>query len=171
MYRYHGSEVHKERLAMGRCRCHSEGKIHDLAALLQKGRITDPHQVGSNLSTPGVRMPCCGFGSSAGGDAEIFIFAVDEELRIHIAQDTDRAVAGAVKHETLFHNADVLAAGEICIRDGIIAGLNDHSGSYGTRGALETDREFADAVLQAFSTNDLPVSEILRDELENLRKV
>jgi hypothetical protein len=170
MYRYHGSTEHEKRLVAGRCRCESQGEVHNLPALLREGRINDPHQMENTLSTPEVRRSRSE-PDPGGGYGKTFIFAVSEDFEIHIAPDSDRALEGAVKHETLFHNADVLAAGEICIRDGIIAGLNDLSGSYGTDGALETNPGFADAALLAFDKHGLPVREILKDELGNLRSV
>ena len=73
-----------------------------------------------------------------------------------------------MKHETLFHNADVLAAGEIHIRSGVIAGLNDHSGSYGTAGALEENPEFSTSVLSAVERLSLPIDEATRQYLQQL---
>jgi hypothetical protein len=79
------------------------------------------------------------------------IYAVSEELVVHIAFDGVRGLAGAVKHETLFHNANVAAAGEVSFVMGRVAKINDHSGSYCTFGKLQSDPDFARAVRLGFS--------------------
>jgi hypothetical protein len=139
-----------------------------LGSLVNNDRITDPNYRGINLSTPGVVKSFSEPPPPGSGYGRTFIFAVSEGQEIHVAADSERALPNAVKHETLFHNADVLAAGEICIRDGVIFALNDHSGSYGTVGELETNSDFARAVLSAFDKHRLPVDPNLRSELENL---
>jgi hypothetical protein len=63
-----------------------------------------------------------------------------------------------VKHETLFHNAAVRAAGELEVVDGVVTGVNDVSGTYQTRGMLDLDRSFASAVIRAMTEADLPVA-------------
>ncbi len=170
MYQYQGSDLQKERITKGVCRCGSQGDVYNLAALLRRDRIAAPKEMVTNLSTPkvpkarGEREPP---GSGAG---KTYIFAVGEDLEVHIALDSDRQDAGAVKHETLFHNADVLAAGEICIEDGVISALNDHSGSYGTDAELEANPGFARAVLSACEKHKFPVTVNLRTKLENLTR-
>jgi hypothetical protein len=77
------------------------------------------------------------------------IYAVDVNFEIRAGFDGIRGEENAVKHETLFHNADVRAAGEMAVVGGIIVSVNDFSGSYRTAGKLETDRRFAEAVLTA----------------------
>jgi hypothetical protein len=72
-------------------------------------------------------------------------------LVVHIAFDGVRGAPDAVKHETLFQNANVEAAGEISFVMGRVSSINDHSGSYGTYGKLVSDPEFARAVRRAFS--------------------
>lgn len=132
---------------------------------MNNGHIVDPQHLGNNLSTPEVIRSFDDAPPFGSGPGRTFIFAVNTDCEIRVAADGVRAAAGAIKHETLFHNADVLAAGEIHIRDGIIAGLNDHSGSYGTVGRLETDPAFATALLDAFARNNLPVDPALIEEL------
>jgi hypothetical protein len=70
-----------------------------------------------------------------------------------------------VKHETLFHNADVRAAGELSVVDGIIVAVNDFSGSYRTAGKLDTDRRFAEAVLTAIDRASIPLHWVERERL------
>jgi len=89
----------------------------------------------------------------------------------HIAFDGLRGQPGAVKHETLFHNGDVLAAGELEVRRGIIVGLNDHSGSYGTYGKLDSDPAFAAAVVRALDLSGVAmVAELDRKLREKSRR-
>ena len=168
MYTYQGSSLQQERLVKDECRCGSQGTVHNLAGLLREGRIADPAQMDTNLSTPEVRTLRDDPEPPGGGPGKTFIFAVDGDFEVHAAPDGERALAHAVKHETLFHNADVRAAGEICIQDGVVLNLNDHSGSYKTVGKLETDSDFAEAVLRAFDLRGLPLDSLLRNRLENL---
>ena len=71
-----------------------------------------------------------------------------------------------MKHETLFHNANVRAAGELEVVDGMIVNVNDHSGSYGTVGKLQTDRRFAMAVLTAIDLVAAPTKDRARTQLK-----
>src|SRR5258708_2275670 len=118
MYQYHGSSVQTNRLANGICRCASQGQIHSLSVLLIEGRILDPSAMAKPLSTPPIRKLRSDPEPAGGGFGRTFIFAVSEQFEIHVAPDSERRWDNAVKHETLFHNAPVLAAGEICIQDG-----------------------------------------------------
>ncbi|MGO8925420.1 MAG: hypothetical protein ACLQU3_00640 [Limisphaerales bacterium] len=120
------------------------------------------------LSTPKVRKSRSENLPEGAGYGRTVIFAVNEELDVHVARDSDRALGGAVKHETLFHNAPVLAAGEMCIEEGVVMGLNDFSGSYDTDGELEVNPAFAGAVLKAFEKRSLPMGEALREFLQNM---
>jgi hypothetical protein len=142
-----------------------------LEALIRNGHIADPQHPENSLSTPEVVKSFSDPPPPGSGSGRTFIFAISEDFQIRVAPDGVRTVAGAVKHETLFHNADVLAAGEICIRDGIIAGLNDLSGSYRTEGYLETNPDFAKAVLRAFEKNHLPVDDALIDQLQHFTRL
>jgi hypothetical protein len=94
------------------------------------------------------------------------IYAVSTTLVVHIAFDGVRGATDAVKHETLFHNANVAAAGEVSFVMGRVSNLNDHSGSYGTFGKLASDPAFARAVRLGFSR-----TLVLMDKsvLENIR--
>ncbi len=168
MYEYHGSSEHEKRLATGRCRCASEGQVHDMKSLLKENRIMKPPDLEIPLSTPGVRRYPSDPQPHGAGYGATYIFAVSAELEVHIAPDSERGLNDAVKHETLFRNEHVLAAGEISIQDGVITALNDHSGSYGTVGALEVNPDFARAILEAFQRHDYPMNERLLDELQNL---
>src|ERR1041385_1336527 len=73
-------------------------------------------------------------GRTFGTSAPVLIYAVDTKFSIHVGFDGIRGQSTAVKHETLFHNADVRAAGELEVFEGMIVTVNDHSGSYGTAG-------------------------------------
>jgi hypothetical protein len=138
-----------------------------VTTLLKDGVIRDPVQPSTALHTAKIQS-----WRSAGGppdEGNLYIFAVSENYELNVAPDGDRKAANAVKHETLFHNEDVLAAGEIYIANGVVQDINDASGSYGTRGALETDPKFADAVLKALTTHGLPVDAVLLEHLRQLK--
>jgi hypothetical protein len=85
---------------------------------------------------------------------------------MNVSLDGYRGSDNAVKHETLFHNAAVLAAGELEVLDGIIVGINDHSGTYRTYGMLDNDPSFAETVLKALERAEVPVDPQLRRQLE-----
>jgi hypothetical protein len=126
VYRYEGSIVQLERLAGKRDHCGSGGIVHDLRDLISSGRIHEPDAPGRTLTA----------GRSMGRKNRILIYAVDENFDIHVGFDSERGMPSAVKHETLFRNADVRAAGEIEVSDGIVVEVGDVSGSYGTSGRL-----------------------------------
>lgn len=84
---------------------------------------------------------------------------------MRVGFDGQRGSPDAVKHETLFHNEDVRAAGELDVRAGVISKVNDHSGSYGTYGMLGTDSEFASAVLKVLDSVTAPITKEARQSL------
>ncbi|HEX7192694.1 MAG TPA: hypothetical protein VF381_14090 [Thermoanaerobaculia bacterium] len=130
--------MRKERLAKGTDHCDSRGPVHLLGDLVQEGQIVDPAS----------KRPLTTHGTS-GSRRRVLIYAVSSDFEIHVGFDGTRGQENAVKHETLFHNADVRAAGELEVVGGIIYKVNDFSGSYRTAGKLDTDRRFAEAVLTA----------------------
>jgi hypothetical protein len=137
MYIYHDTVIRLERERKGHDHCGSKGAVFDLARLVNgEGKAVDPRR-------PGVLLD-----NSAGPR---IIYAVSTDLLVHIAFDGIRGAADAVKHETLFQNANVEAAGEVSFVMGRVSGINDHSGSYGTFGKLVSDRAFARAVWRGFS--------------------
>jgi hypothetical protein len=137
MYVYHDTPVRVERERKGLDHCASKGSVFELAGLVNdRGEVIDPRN-------PGVLLD-----NSAGPK---IIYAVSSELVVHIAFDGVRGAADAVKHETLFHNANVEAAGEVSFRMGRVSGINDHSGSYGTFGMLASDLKFRRALRFGFS--------------------
>lgn len=122
MFSYDDTPVRQERLARGTDHCSSAGDVYDLRDLVSGDVITSPRAPQRTAATAG---------TSAAAEP-VLIYAVDVNFNIHIAFDGVRGRPNAVKHETLFHNADVRAAGELTITDGIIVGVNDRSGSYRT---------------------------------------
>jgi hypothetical protein len=150
MYDYHNTDTRAERLAANRDHCGTPGPIYELARLHARGRIDDPER-GGPLTT---------------ADDRRLIYAVDADLRVHVGFDGDRGTLNAVKHETLFHNAPVEAAGELEVADGIVVSINDHSGSYGTIGMMRVDRRMPRAVLVAMRRAKVPLSEAVVDFLE-----
>lgn len=145
-YRYQGTRIQAERLQNVRDHCPDTGAVYNLADLVDRGHVMDPSVRGSKLTTSPL----------LGGPQGVWIYAVDNEKVIRVAPDGTRGgVAPQVKHETLFHNADVEAAGEIYIEAGEIADINDRSGSYGTENDLSDDgavgRRFRGALLRALN--------------------
>jgi len=144
------------RKAKGEDHCSSAGPVFELGTLLKDGLIRDPADhtmaltVGRSVSKPEVA----------------FIYAVNENFAIHVALDGVRGTQDAVKHETLFHNAEVRAAGELEIEAGVIVKVDDISGTYGTPGRIQTDPRFADAVLTALDEIHAPIDRNVRSGLE-----
>jgi hypothetical protein len=150
MYDYHNTEIRAERLDANRDHCASTGPVYDLAHLVSADRVRNPER-GGTLTTTGDRR---------------LIYAIDADLRIHVGFDGDRGTANAVKHETLFHNAPVEAAGEMQVADGIVVSINDRSGSYGTTGLMRVDRRMARTVLAAMRLAKVPMTEAVVDSLK-----
>jgi len=147
VFTYQGSVIQNERLAKGADHCGSEGMVFALRDLIKDGQIMDPRAMAEPLTA----------GRTFGTSAPVLIYAVDTKFSIHVGFDGICGQSNAVKHETLFHNADVRAAGDLEVFEGMIVTVNDHSGSYGTAGRLDTDRRFAEAVLTAIDDAGAPV--------------
>lgn len=156
MYIYHDTAVRVERERKGHDHCASKGLVFDLASLVNdQGEVIDPRHPGvllDNLAGPKI------------------IYAVSTDFVVHIAFDGVRGAADAVKHETLFHNANVTAAGEVSFHMGRVAGINDHSGSYGTFGKLASDPAFARAVRLGFSRTLVLMNESVPETIRSKRR-
>ncbi|MEA2491778.1 MAG: hypothetical protein QOH21_3570 [Acidobacteriota bacterium] len=152
-YSYDGGPIWAERVARGTDHCGSVGPVYELSTLVIGGTIHDPEDRSYPFST-----------RRADTRARRLIYAVDGKYQINVGVDGKRGSGDAVKHETLFHNADVVAAGEMDIENGVIVAINDHSGSYLTYGSLDLDPAFADAVLIAIDRANAPL-----DSRERLR--
>jgi hypothetical protein len=150
VYNYHDTSIREERVARGTDHCASNGPVFELSTILSNRRLHDPRDPRKLLEQ---------------SSNTTIIFAVNTEHKLHLAFDGRRGESSAVKHETLFHNANVLAAGELEVREGTIVGLNDHSGSYGTYGKLDSDPSFATAVLLAVKLSGAPLTGALRQRL------
>lgn len=137
MFRYEGSPIQQRRLANHEDHCTSTGVTYDLRELVQDGFLMEPGKSGLRLTV----------GRSVGKRNRVLIYAVSETHQMRVGFDTARGKRDAVKHETLHHNADVRAAGELEVDRGIIVEVGDVSGSYGTSGRIQTDPEFVKAVL------------------------
>jgi hypothetical protein len=136
--------------------CGSNGPVFELGSLIVDGSIRDPGDLSSALTA----------GVSVTKRKRSLIYAIDENFTIHVGFDGVRGQPDAVKHETLFHNADVRAAGELEIEDGIIVEVGDISGTYGTPGRIQTDPSFADAVLRSLDRTAAPIERGERRRLE-----
>jgi hypothetical protein len=156
MHHYHGTEEHQRRLERSTCRCGSTGVVYNLAELVVEGRVRHPADRSSTLTTGPIGLP---------DKTNVYIYAVGLDYRIHVAPDGDRSQPNAVKHETLFHNDPVLAAGEVWITEGEVVAVNDHSGSYRTRTYLENDPQFARDLLEAMNRNGIPVGPVVLAQL------
>ena len=156
MYNYHDTPVRLERERKGHDHCASKGAVFNLATLVNaEGEALDPRHRSELLD------------NSRGPK---IIYAVSTELVVHIAFDGVRGTADAVKHETLFHNANVAAAGEVSFVMGRISEINDHSGSYRTYGKLASDAAFARAVRLGFSRTHVLMDESARETIRFKRR-
>jgi hypothetical protein len=136
------------RKARGEDHCGSKGPVFDLASLLVDGLIRDPADPAKTLTV----------GTSVSKRGQALIYAVDENFAIRVGFDGVRGTPDAVKHETLFHNADVRAAGELEVEGGVIVEVGDLSGTYGTPGMIQRDPLFAEAVLTALDRIHAPIA-------------
>lgn len=145
-----------ERLAKGEDHCRSGGAVFALAGLIRDGLIREPADMTKALTA----------GRSTGKRERVLIYAVNENFAINVGFDGVRGTANAVKHETLFQNDDVRAAGELEVDDGVIVEVGDVSGTYGTPGRIQTDPTFADVILQALDQISAPIERSERRRLE-----
>jgi hypothetical protein len=136
--------------------CSSKGPVFEFGGLLVDGLIRDPADPAAPLTA----------GRSVGKHRQALIYAVDENFAIRVGFDGVRGRPDAVKHETLFHNADVRAAGELEIKAGVVVEVGDISGTYGTPGRIQTDPLFAEAVLTALDRIGVPIERGERRRLE-----
>jgi hypothetical protein len=156
-FNYHDSSLRRERETLRTDHCASDGRTYDLAELLVDGRIESPVEWDAEqVLAAFVRPPAT------------VIYAISEDRRIRVATDGTRGEWNAVKHETLFHNATVLAAGELRIVGGVVAHVDDGSGSYGTRGAMIQDPSFAAVILESFEALGVSFTEEERQRLRAL---
>lgn len=157
MYRYN-NKTRKERQKNRKDHCNSNGNKYNLDNLILKGHIRNPHDNQKLLTTQPLNEDKL---------KNRYIYAVSREWYMRIALDGYRGKLDAVKHETLFHNASVRAAGEIYIEDGIIEKINDHSGTYLTFGKLHS---FSKDIIEALNkaSNPMPIA---KQELSRLRKL
>lgn len=156
MYSYHDTAIRAERLVKGTDHCASRGEVFELRKLVNdRGLATDPRDPESLFDRR---------------EGETVIYAVSDEFVVHIGFDGVRGSPDAVKHETLFHNANVRAAGEVVFRAGRVLELNDRSGSYGTYGMLFADPELGEAVLKAFERSGVRMSSAVSKLLRKLGK-
>lgn len=152
MFRYDGSQTEADRLAEKRDHCKSEGAdVISLAARTKAGLVLD-----------GDGRPLTAQRHRPGG---ILIYAISTRSEMHVAPDGERGSPNATKHETLFHNAPVLAAGELTLTAGVIDSINDKSGTYGTSGYLATTKSFREAVLRAIRGAGATLAPELEKEL------
>jgi hypothetical protein len=143
-----------DRESRGLDRCGSAGaaRVLDLARLARDGRAIDPG-TSLPLTTPPLES------------ADVWIFAV-REGRLRLAQDGGSRMGGnlppdAIKHETLFANLPVNAAGEIQFRDGQVIGINTQSGTY----PFTFDADFKGAILEAIMQSGVAIHPTLRSRL------
>lgn len=160
MHKYHNTQLRIDRENAGLCRCGSGGTTYRLKELCVQGTIRHPRDIQTPLTTDEIGP----------GDHRsfMFIFAVNEHYEFRAAPDggpRNVAPTDAVKHETLFENADVLAAGEVRIIEGVISEINDASGSYNTRTLLQNDPKFAQDILKALDQEAIPANDAVRSLL------
>ena len=168
MYTYHGSTENQRRLEKDICRCATTpgSRVFTLSELVRDDKLIDPYDPTKILTS----SPTVPIDAEEAYRPGIYIYAISTTREMRIALDCDRSHPNAVKHETLFHNEDVVVAGEIRFDEGMVVDVNDHSGSYGTRGAFEVDPSSLKSVYDVFLNQNVPVTpsllESLADRLE-----
>jgi hypothetical protein len=155
MYNYHDSDRRNERL----------GKKLDRCAVDHAGRVFAPSP--SDVDDDRLVDGCAEGNGPADG---MYIYAVDSDGSLRMARDGHRPDPDAVKHETLFHNANVAAAGELVFAGGALVDATDNSGSYWTLGELETRPDFARALLDAITFAGVPIVPQLLARLRELAR-
>lgn len=154
--------VCRPREAHGSDRCQSRGRsrVSDLQSIVKDGLVCHPISQ-ALVTTP----PLQGSG--------VWIFAVKGGT-LRLAPDGGRRPSpenklpanalpdDAIKHETLYGNLPVSAAGEIAIKNGIIVDLNEFSGTY----CATMDTHFKGAVLEALQRSGVKTSPQLRRKLK-----
>lgn len=156
-YSYHDSPRRPQREIDGTCRCGSTSEnIFEISGFL----AAEPHITSPAVPTDRDGIPLIGK----------YIYAVSVDYEMRIALDGDRLENSSVKHETLFHNQDVLAAGEIGFTSGEVSSINDHSGSYGTDGEMKIDPEYSSTLLKAFGLKSIPLESSLQNKIEMWRE-
>jgi hypothetical protein len=157
-YSYDGGPVWADRIEKAKDHCGSAGPVFELSTLIVGGTIRNPADRTEALSTKRTGTP---------STSRVLIYAVDGKYQINVAVDGVRGSTHAVKHETLFHNAEVLAAGEMDVIEGTIIAVNDHSGTYVTHGLMDLDPTFSEAVLTALDRIGAPIDPRERRRLES----
>jgi hypothetical protein len=153
LFDYHNSSIRTRRLENGTDHCASGGKrfaLHDL----MEGLRQPANSVADQLVADGGRHK--------------YIYAVSEDQQVNVAVDGIRGTPDAVKHESLFRNAPVLAAGELIITQGVVTHVNDHSGSYRTSNAMNDDPSYAAVVLASFEAEGVSFTAEERERLRAL---
>jgi len=170
MYVYESTDHQRQRIDQQRDHCGKRvphAPCYPLASVQSDGLLRDP--------TTGTLLTSCPISNSADPTAtkdglEVYIYAVSQSMEIRISVDGVRGTLNAVKHESLFDNESVLAAGEIWIEHGIVKDINDHSGTYLCRGELRSTPAFANAVLNALERSTLRTAQPLLNLLRRLSK-
>ncbi len=155
MYYYEGSDEQLRRLSNGTDHCGDETEVLDLRRLITDGLAMDP-ATRVLLETPALEPKAIG----------VYIYAVGRDGDMRVARNGgNRSVRGIAKHETLFRNEPVLAAGEVQFRSGVITALNDKSGSYRTVERLASSAEFRAAIRTALEHSGIQVHSSVRSML------
>lgn len=152
------ARVNADRCQAGTDRCASRGagNVRDLRDLLNEGYVVSP-DTGHRLTTAALQTD------------GVWIFAV-KHGRMRLGPDGGRRPrvstdpplpTDAIKHETLFHNQPVSAAGEIRIWRGIITGINHFSGTY----MFSFDAAFKGAVREALLDAGAEIGKVLGRKL------
>ena len=141
--------------------CKSSGATYDLRESVVDALVMSPPDKKEPLTSPALGL-----------HGETYIFAVNMAYDLRFAQDGgDRTPSKSdiVKHETLFHNDDALAAGEIQFKNGMVIGINAASGSYNPmqEDLVERDPRFSMALLKAFRRANVQLDITLEENLRS----
>lgn len=161
MYRYRDTSMEQEREIRKKNYCKSSGETYDLRQSVVGELVMSPPDKKDPLTSPALRL-----------HGETYIFAVNMEYDLRFAQDGgDRTPSKSdlVKHETLLHNDDARAAGEIQFRSGVVIGINAASGSYNPmqEDLVERDPRFSMALLEAFRRANVQLDATLEEYLRS----
>lgn len=152
-------EIKREKEGTNRCKSPgAASKVFNLHNLIRNGKVSDPIS----------HMPLTSRIGPVEATLPKWIFAVRENT-IKVALDdagsrehrSDPFPQNAVKHESLFSNEPVSAAGEIEFTDGVATDYNNLSGTY----LIPMDQDFKGSLRESLISNNIPFANVLQTRL------
>ncbi len=146
---YIAAKIERERNQNRENQCKSGARSYALRTLVEGGLAIDPLSHHPLSTSPLER-----------GKAGKYIYAVRNDT-MRVGPDGDRSKKDVVKHETLFRNLPVQAAGEIRFHEGAVIDINDLSGTYLTEDEME-EEEFRRVVAESLREAGVALSQDVR---------